>query len=116
MSANHTPGPWAVDPDDRPDMEWNIHIVQHDKPHITICFMSHDGDGINATGEANARLIAAAPDLLAALNLLLYGTDCYLDDEGNSVFAFSTDKLAQSRAAIAKATHAPSGPEGGRKA
>jgi len=67
METKFTPGPWVVDPDDRPDMEWNNHIISATHPHLTICFMSHDGDGINEHGEANARLIAAAPDLLEAL-------------------------------------------------
>lgn len=58
----HTPGPWIVDPDDRNGMEWNIHIVLADKPHHRICFMASDGPN-----KENARLIAAAPDMLAAL-------------------------------------------------
>lgn len=38
--------------------------------------------------------------LREALNRLLYGTDCELDNEGRSVFAFTTAKLAQARAAL----------------
>jgi hypothetical protein len=45
---------------------------------------------------ANARLIAAAPDLLAALEDLL--GDKYLADPINA------DRMAEARAAIAKAT------------
>lgn len=59
--SKHTPGPWMTDPDDREGMEWNIHIVQADAPDNRICFMASDGP------EANANLIAAAPDMLAAL-------------------------------------------------
>ena len=56
MSA-HTPGPWqAVGPPD------NIHVVRADAPHMRICFLTSDGPT-----EANADLIIAAPDLLAAL-------------------------------------------------
>lgn len=58
-AAKHTSGLLRVDPDDRPDMEWNNHIVSVDHPHMTICFMSHDGTRENEQGEANAaRLVA----------------------------------------------------------
>lgn len=57
----HTPGPWSLSYDDRPDMEWNIHVVQADATHLTVCFMTSDGPS-----EANAKLIAAAPELLEA--------------------------------------------------
>lgn len=60
-----TKGPWAVDPDDRPDMEWNNHIVVAAQPHLRICFMTHGDD--EDENEANANLIAAAPDLAEAL-------------------------------------------------
>ncbi len=64
MSAQHTPGPWfvahlpdgqgswvACDPDG-----CGIHA---DGSYMAVC--------VSPIGEANARLIAAAPDLLAAL-------------------------------------------------
>lgn len=57
-----TPGPWSVDPDDRDGMEWNIHIVEAERPHHRVCFMASDGPN-----EANARLIAAAPDMHAEI-------------------------------------------------
>ena len=34
---------------------------------MTICFMTHSGKDDNSEAEANASLIAAAPDLLSAL-------------------------------------------------
>lgn len=58
MSA-HTPEPWAIDPDDRPGMEWNNHIVAANSPGMTICFMSHDGTDENIECQANARRIVA---------------------------------------------------------
>lgn len=51
-----TPGPWAVDGDDRPGMEWNNHIVQANSSH-TICFMTHDPRD-NSGQQAAAELIA----------------------------------------------------------
>ena len=54
MSKQHTPGPWHVEPS--PD---RVHFdIRADGVHVP------HGSG---KGEANARLIAAAPDLLAAL-------------------------------------------------
>jgi hypothetical protein len=63
MTTRHTPGPWAIDRDDRPSMEWNNHIVQASRPHLTVCFMAHTQEDGNAEGEANASLIAAAPTM-----------------------------------------------------
>lgn len=80
-ATKHTPGPWVIDRDDRPDMEWNNHIVQAARPHIAICFMTHSGKKDNSEAEANASLIAAAPDLLAALQQLLDSGAIWEKDE-----------------------------------
>ena len=69
--SNHTPGPWAVDRDPRPRMSWNNHIVSEKDPDQRICFMTHDGTKENERGQANASLVAAAPDLLHALKELM---------------------------------------------
>ena len=51
----HSPGPWAYDgPED------SIHV--EGQPHLRVCFLTSDGPT-----EAHARLIAAAPELLAEL-------------------------------------------------
>jgi hypothetical protein len=57
MSAAFTPGPWSFDgpPDSR--------IVWAGGEH-RVCFLTSDGPNL-----ANARLIASAPDLYAALDL-----------------------------------------------
>lgn len=52
----HTPGPWTFD-----GPAHNI-IVWGPQPEHRVCFMTSDGPT-----SANARLIAAAPDMLAAL-------------------------------------------------
>jgi len=69
-SANkpaHTPGPWIVDQDYRPGMSWNRHIATEAEPFFTICFMCHSNGVDEACDEANANLVAAAPDLLSVL-------------------------------------------------
>lgn len=88
--AKHTPGPW----------QW----TQHFDPTISIY---KDGfgqiarlyDSSAGTGKANARLIAAAPDLLDALKTIV-------EVIGNTEYGEIDRKLAvkDARAAIAKAT------------
>lgn len=90
--SNHAPGPWAIDRDDRPGMEWNNHIVACVKPDMAICFMTNSYGDDNSEAEANARLIAAAPDLLEALQGVLRVADR------------ATDEFDAARAAISKAT------------
>jgi len=67
MTAQHTPGPWFVDEDSRPGMSWNRHIYTKTERATAICFMAHSNGRNEAGDRANARLIAAAPDLLEAL-------------------------------------------------
>lgn len=66
--SKHTPGPWG----------WDAGIVPPDGPERYADIYADDGDTIVANfnalipeGEANARLIAAAPDLLARLKGVL---------------------------------------------
>lgn len=57
MKTHHTPGPWILEQD-------TVFIGETRKVQPVL----YHGD---SEGMANARLIAAAPDLLSALNLLL---------------------------------------------
>lgn len=68
----HTPGPWEVDWNDEDNIP--VFLFENDDP--VICIWGPDGQGYGRvamayaeTGNAipNARLIAAAPDLLEAL-------------------------------------------------
>ncbi len=77
MSASHTPGPWAVEN----PMEHELSIVEADKPTYEWKFIAtvpyggrNDGDFSRPTADANARLIAAAPDLLALARK--YASEC----------------------------------------
>lgn len=109
MSAQHTPGPWetrrARTPDNTGGYDW---AVAKDGKVIAECFEHVDfadvGTGFyRVPVEANARLIAAAPDLLEALvewqGILADGImNCHherLEDASNAMGA-----------AIAKATAA----------
>lgn len=64
MSAKFTPGPWATT---TRQGSWDWVVYQVTDPNIEICQPFHDDTEENEIGEANARLIAAAPDMLAAL-------------------------------------------------
>lgn len=66
MSAAYTPGPWAA----KPSMLRAVCITSASGPVATTSSASHVSREINI---ANARLIAAAPELLAALQAIMAG-------------------------------------------
>lgn len=84
MNAKHTPGPWNIGSSDLPVSRMSIHCKGHkDSCHSTVALMVSRGViGISHDEEfANARLIAAAPDLLAIADQAANGT--LLDDASN---------------------------------
>jgi len=97
--SKHTPGPWNV------SEEWDGTSIKAGQFHVTHTIQScgfHSPEEDKAVTQANARLIAAAPDLLEALILLEHE----MVESGN---AGSTDygwspAIEKTRAAIAKAT------------
>lgn len=98
MSAKHTPGPWGISSDPchydtlSTVTAGDERKVQPDRQMI----VQVGGFAGVPEQEANARLIAAAPDLLAALQSVLANS---LDSQGLA------DAHKQARAAIAKATN-----------
>lgn len=103
--STHTPGPWAVDPMKIGTL-WAIYskdcqVAQADQvPNDSMK---------QSIRSANACLIAAAPDLLAALKALSYtcgGKDgyCYCPmQDGNAAHHKHGTACSDARAAIAKA-------------
>ena len=85
----HTPGPWKIEMRTR-----SGEFVR--TTHITGTDGSHLANVGPCSIDANARLIAAAPDLLAALEDIVYLAD-------TSDFYLPRNWLADARAAIAKA-------------
>ncbi|HFF6210396.1 hypothetical protein ACSMEB_08310 [Stenotrophomonas maltophilia] len=71
MSSKHTPGPWAVHDHPTDPNQFGHHVTTVDG--LTICSVTYQlpvqtaKGAKEATRVANARLIAAAPELLAAL-------------------------------------------------
>ncbi len=95
--AKHTPGPWTFE------------VEKRSGPHLTATPIFAHGDVIGEVyrdscrdnSQANARLIAAAPELLAALHEALSAlVDPSRGPSGNAYV------IEQARAAIAKTTQA----------
>lgn len=64
MSTKHTPGPWSFGYGITTEYGEVFGVGVTTKPDWTVvCAVSRPGD-VNAIDEANARLIAAAPELL----------------------------------------------------
>lgn len=119
MTAKHTPGPWQVR--DLGLFEWHrspfnpwrrllIHTPKPEGSGPTVLFAKSicelaDPSTDTDMQSANARLIAAAPDLLAAcraaLSLIESEHCCAISGEPEPEYAEDVERL---RAAIAKAT------------
>ena len=107
MTANHTPGPWTVLPEEA-DKDYlrirgtrlgarykvaNVHMPRLWESNYVL------RDRENAESQANARLIAAAPELLEALQKMLP------ELRGLSIVSdTAAEMLREAEAAIAKAT------------
>ncbi|MBV4553090.1 hypothetical protein HU742_018250 [Pseudomonas sp. SWRI102] len=101
METKHTPGPWVVDPDSPTD------ISPADYLSLGIASISHaDKAGgrweFGEQSKANAKLIAAAPKMLAAL-IKLHDSLKQLNDCGD-VGQMVADYVDIAQAAIAEAT------------
>jgi hypothetical protein len=102
MSTQHTPGPWTLDLGNIGiDMKNHVGVDAPDHGGIAQVVWVMDDDaseGKNTpTCEANARLIAAAPDLLEALQDALCALECCGKDY---------PAASKAQEAIAKATGA----------
>lgn len=90
MSAQHTPGPWVQWADT--NIVIRLHTGRPQAENLRICEVATNT--WKDEGRHNARLIAAAPDLLAALRQLLHSSG--LDERAAAQMA--------AHAAIHKAT------------
>jgi hypothetical protein len=87
--TTHTPGPWRVVTDPRKSSKLPLIATASETPYVVTAVHG-------SPREANARLIAAAPELLAALQDLLLVAEEELDRH-------RTPEIGMARAAIAKA-------------
>ena len=107
MNTQHTPGPWNVGDDSPNDYEGPI-IDTRDRA-VAVITIDHETES-TPEDRANARLIASAPELLAALQqcadfILKVMDDPNLSDEES--LSLLTDARNDARAAIIKATGKP---------
>ena len=87
----HTQGPWAVKLKDR---NWVIKGL--DKKHSPVALVEFEGFGMGPSKDvrkANARLIAAAPRMYAALERLVYDYEHFA--KTNDGFVAEVGKLLQ---------------------
>jgi hypothetical protein len=91
--SEYTPGPWVLYAD-TPSVDPNWHIVTNASRMRVVCNVHIEPS--NAVDLANARLIAAAPELLAALRKLI-------DFQAETKHAVPLVYLEAARAAISKA-------------
>ena len=112
--SSHTPGPWSVRFGEQAGydcMFWSYDVISANG--LRTASLGGDAYGQPACdakfrcseAAANARLIAAAPDLLAALKALSHGdADCWCDFAiGNPMYPTHSTKCVAAKAAIAKA-------------
>jgi hypothetical protein len=95
MSA-HTPGPWKV----TEEYEGSFFIEPEGEPNTVVCSRS-EWNHRAAESRANARLIAASPDLHAELQNMVDCIEVALE-RGMITYPMSA-ALATARAALAKA-------------
>jgi len=104
MLSKHTPGPWYCGTFRPVGNRPGIDIDAADSANIALCH--YEKTEMTATEtKANARLIASAPELLAALQAIL---NRYIDLAGSGDCGNwnpeTEPQVIQARAAIAKAT------------
>lgn len=109
MQLDHLAGPWVAK---------GLRVVESgdERAVVALCYgpEQEDRDAEDAQGAERARLVAAAPELLAALRLALDGLEGSFCLGGSSVadYSLKLHRIEAARAAIAKATTT----EGGRDA
>jgi len=112
-NAKHTPGPWhiATGNSHRDFNRWSVRAAKHPCGNGGVFPIANVNYTTLEIGQANARLIAAAPELLGALQRIEKRIAYYAslaDGEAPNIEQWSyTDQsgdVAFARAAIAKAT------------
>jgi len=90
MPIKHTPGPWTVAKDNRE--QWVIETTL-----VTIATLS-DNVNMDFENAYNAHLIAAAPDMLVALEVMCKAFMDYDGQSENEFIALSVSKKAITKA------------------
>lgn len=111
QTGKHTPGPWVVHEGDEIDVR-SANPADLAQAPVYYCIAENIGGHVHGENfddysevEANARLIAAAPDLLDAAELALQVAEGWIHDQldGTGIAEEALGELDSVRAAIAKA-------------
>ena len=102
MTTDHTPGPWTVEDNFTIMADVGAHICKVSEPDDFPCLDQDEGTQSHVLAEcgANARLIAAAPDMLAALKSLAAVAVWGPEDDDREEF---DQAMKAAQAAIARA-------------
>ena len=96
--SKHTPGPWSLTSFD------GTRMAEVRVDGKLACLLHSFSRNSTLEDEANARLIAAAPDLLEALEDLIDLCKCAMQTANGDIGEYDIDgELKQARKAIAKA-------------
>lgn len=96
-----SPGPWHTQPDSTFSTLGDKRIIAYNNISPAIAF-----GGLGEETDANARLIAAAPELLAALKALVLEVELK-DNPSDEGASSDCDQMDAARAAISKAEGKP---------
>lgn len=104
-NAKHTSGPWIVSSDRTAVLALTPVDMDNQQPcpKVVDCASGYDAMEYDEA-KANARLIAAAPDLLAALERILYAHDNHGNGAAMGEAVLCQHYASMARAAIAKST------------
>ncbi len=97
MTLNHTPGPWTVSAGPDANRTGHYRNVYGADGKMLVAMLGLSARVGQTQQNANARLIAAAPELLAALQYWLRAIDSMTTEE----FSRGADKPCRDRAAAA---------------
>ncbi len=101
MSAKHTPGPWGAG--NIGFQGWTV-TADADDTVIAIVGGGNNGEDPSPTYEADARLIAAAPDMLAALRMFKLTEEMIVGGQGDvMILRIPISTIEQAAAALVKA-------------
>lgn len=100
MSTTHTPGPWSCN---IPPHKFPIYAKHASRRFVYVASICRDGDVSEDEMDANARLIAQAPDLLASLRKLASWVANDIRLSGLNPDGPAAQDLAEALAVIARA-------------
>lgn len=106
MKFKHTPGPWAIRTSPITDTENWVYAINSPKNGGDVICDPPNMESSLYYWPANAKLIAAAPDLLEALNELMTPVDTIAAVPEGTTFTvtFTVAQINKARIAIKKAT------------